>query len=98
MPWAARAACKDQDPEDWMDGRPARPIAAARAVCAARPVRAACLAHALAYDEPRGMWGGLPTRERVARRLGLPLQDSQARPHMGTHGPRKIKPPSTRAG
>ncbi|TFV89600.1 WhiB family transcriptional regulator [Blastococcus sp. CT_GayMR16] len=96
MPWSARAACKGHDPEDWMDGRPGLPTAAARAVCAACPVRAACLAHALVYDEPWGMWGGLSTRERIAGRLGLPAQDHGGeRPYIGANGPRKTKPPPT---
>jgi WhiB family redox-sensing transcriptional regulator len=73
LPWAAHAAGKGHEPEDWMDDRPGRPTAAARAVCAACPVGAACLAHALAYDEPWGVWGGLTTRERLAGRLGLPV-------------------------
>ena len=74
-----------------MDDRPGLPTPAARAVCAACPVRAACLAHALAHDEPWGMWGGLTTRERVAHRLGLPMRDP-ARPYMGAKGPRKTRP------
>lgn len=94
-PWVAHAACRGHDPEQWMDDAPGRPTAAARAVCAACPVRAACLAHALAHDEPWGMWGGLTTRERVAHRLGLPLHDP-ARPYMGTRGPRKTKPSPAR--
>ncbi|RZU30615.1 WhiB family transcriptional regulator [Blastococcus saxobsidens] len=69
MPWAARAGCQGHDPADWMDDGPGLPTGAARAICAACPVSAACLAHALAHDEPWGMWGGLTTRERVARRL-----------------------------
>lgn len=89
MPWAKRAACQGHDPEDWMDDRPGRPTAAVRAVCSACPVRPACLAHALAYDEPWGMWGGLTARERAAHRLGLPLpaRDDARRPYTGKHGP-----------
>ena len=99
MPWSAWAGCQGHDPEEWMDDRPGHPTAAAKAVCAACPVRAACLAHALAYDEPWGMWGGLTTRERVAHRLGLPLpaHDDEARPYMGANGPRKTKPPRQKA-
>lgn len=99
IPWADRAACQGQDPEDWMDDAPGRPTAAARAVCAACPVRAACLAHALAHDEPWGMWGGLTTRERIARRLGVRVSQvpDADRPYMGATGPRKTKPSSRRA-
>jgi hypothetical protein len=67
--WTVDAACRGMDPDEWMDDGPGQPTGAARAICAACPVRAACLAHALAHDEPWGMWGGLTTRERVARRL-----------------------------
>ena len=98
MPWAVRAACQAHDPEDWMDDRPGLPTAAARAVCAACPVRAACLAHALAYDEPWGMWGGLTARERLAGRLGLPLHEDAVRPYTGANGPRKTKPPRVARG
>ncbi len=71
--WTVDAACRGQAPAEWMDDEPGLPTAAARAVCAACPVRAACLAHALAHDEPWGMWGGLTTWECVAHRLGLPV-------------------------
>jgi len=98
MPWAVHAACKGYDPEDWMDDRPGLPTVAARDVCAACPVRLPCLAHALAHDEPWGIWGGLTTRERVARRLGLPVPADPARPYMGANGPRKTKPPKVARG
>lgn len=39
----------------------------AKAVCATCPVRAECLAHAIAHDERYGIWGGTTGRER---RLG----------------------------
>jgi len=39
---------------------------AAKAVCAACPVREPCLVHALASEERHGVWGGLSERERAA--------------------------------
>jgi WhiB family redox-sensing transcriptional regulator len=36
----------------------------AKSVCAACPVRRACLDHALALDERYGVWGGLTVDER----------------------------------
>jgi len=36
----------------------------AKAVCAQCPVLAACRAHALAVQEPYGIWGGLSEEER----------------------------------
>lgn len=79
IPWAVDAACQSHDPELWMDDKPGRPTAAAKAVCAACPVRGACLAHALAYGEPWGVWGGLTTRERVAMRLRAAHQPPEQR-------------------
>ena len=38
---------------------------AAKAVCATCPVLAACRAHALASQEPYGIWGGLTEDERL---------------------------------
>ncbi len=38
---------------------------AAKAVCASCPVIAACRAHALAAQEPYGIWGGLTEEERL---------------------------------
>ncbi len=52
MPWVAPATCQGNDPDEWMDDRPGLPTAAAKAVGAACPVRAACLTHALGRDEP----------------------------------------------
>ncbi|MFY2790630.1 WhiB family transcriptional regulator [Rhodococcus sp. MALMAid1271] len=40
---------------------------AAKAVCVQCPVRADCLAHAMTYGEPDGIWGGLTHRERRRR-------------------------------
>lgn len=40
----------------------------AKAVCAQCPVRAACLAYALAYPEKTGTWGGLNEDERASER------------------------------
>jgi len=53
--WTSEAACQGLDPDEWRDDEPGRTTAAARAVCAACPVRAACLAHPLACDEPWGV-------------------------------------------
>jgi len=38
---------------------------AAKAVCASCPVIAQCRAHALAAQEPYGIWGGLTEEERL---------------------------------
>jgi WhiB family transcriptional regulator, redox-sensing transcriptional regulator len=71
--WAAKAMCRidnDVDPAIF-DTDPLRSKknmairdAEAKAVCARCPVRAACLAHALFYEEPDSVWGGLNPAER----------------------------------
>ena len=48
---------------------------AAKAVCASCPVLNACREHALAVQEPYGIWGGLSEDDRAAilMRRGIPL-------------------------
>jgi WhiB family redox-sensing transcriptional regulator len=46
----------------------------AKAVCASCPVIAACRAHALAVQEPYGIWGGLSEDDRleiIAKPIGI---------------------------
>lgn len=71
--WAANALCRtdstidpslfDTDPMRSKKGMAIRD-AEAKAVCARCPVRAECLAHALFYEEPESVWGGLNPAER----------------------------------
>lgn len=75
--WRSRAACLDVDPELFFPAAEAGPVydvqvAAAKAVCHRCPVRAECLAEALARI-PYGIAGGLTEDERRAlrRRPGL---------------------------
>ena len=71
--------CK-ADPEAWFpEPHDLRAIRYAKALCAACPARAACLAAALARNEPAGIWGGLTAYERRSlprthscRRCGTP--------------------------
>jgi WhiB family redox-sensing transcriptional regulator len=70
--WQYQGACRDLDPEAFFhpDGErgPRRHNRenAAKAVCASCPVIAACRAHALAVQEPYGIWGGLSEDDRTA--------------------------------
>jgi hypothetical protein len=69
--WRGRAACRGVDPELFFPAAERGPVravqvAAAKAVCAGCPVRAECLAEALARI-PYGIAGGLTENER--RRL-----------------------------
>ena len=72
--WRARAACRGSDPELFFPTAESGPVragqvAAAKAVCARCPVRAACLAEALARI-PYGIAGGLTEYERRRLRAG----------------------------
>ena len=68
------ALCREYDPELWFPvaepGTAAydRLAAPARAVCAACPVRAACLEWADAIQAAYGIFGGLDPAQRRARR------------------------------
>lgn len=69
--WQAAAACRRADGNLFF-GPEREPLAArrdrerrAKAICATCPVSEFCRAHALAYREPYGVWGGLTERERA---------------------------------
>lgn len=68
--WMSRGRCAETDPEVFFAD--ADETGAAKAVCRRCPVRAACLAYALAEDIRWGVWGGLSPSER------LPDQDPAA--------------------
>jgi WhiB family redox-sensing transcriptional regulator len=62
----------------------------ARAVCAACPLREACLAYALEHDERYGVWGGTSPQERRAMQ-GKRAKDTpraQPAPRQAPAGPR----------
>lgn len=63
QPWREDALCARTDPE-LFHLKYGESSAPAKAVCAACPVRAECLDHALTRSEPHGVWGGLTVRER----------------------------------
>lgn len=77
--WQYKGACRDLDPEAFFhpDGergpRRRNRENAAKAVCATCPVIAACRAHALAVQEPYGIWGGLSEDDRavILERQGI---------------------------
>ena len=61
--WRDQAACRGLDPDIFY------PVSdedadVAKAICAACPVREACLEYALANRERDGVWGGATERER----------------------------------
>lgn len=61
--WMRRALCATADPEMFYSPEP-RDIAAARRLCTRCPVRADCLAAALARGERFGVWGGTSALQR----------------------------------
>jgi WhiB family redox-sensing transcriptional regulator len=72
--WRDHAACGARTaafffPPNHFERKPERDLreGIARALCGGCAVRDQCLQHALAVDEPRGIWGGLNELER--RRL-----------------------------
>ncbi|WP_369597626.1 MULTISPECIES: WhiB family transcriptional regulator [unclassified Rhodococcus (in: high G+C Gram-positive bacteria)] len=61
--WRSDALCAQTDPEEFFPP-PGGATSRAKRVCAECPARAACLAHALTYNEQHGIWGGKTPRER----------------------------------
>lgn len=70
--WRAHAACADVDSRLFfpvgVTGPAAGQIAAAKAVCAGCPVRAACLEFAVVTNQEYGVWGGTSEEERRSLR------------------------------
>ena len=63
--WRELAACRGADLEVFFPGR-GESAGPARRVCAACPVRQACLDYAISNRISYGIWGGLTGRERRA--------------------------------
>jgi WhiB family redox-sensing transcriptional regulator len=73
--WAESAACAQVDPDLWFPEQgQAAMTRAAKAICAACPVRAECLGYALRRGEVHGIWGGLDytQRRQWQRQHGIP--------------------------
>ena len=68
--WHADAACNGVDPDLFFPARGVDVTSAVR-VCNECPVRAECLAYALAAGEKHGVWGGLSERQRRRIRNNL---------------------------
>ena len=83
--WQYQGACRDLDPEMFFhpDGergpRRRNRENAAKAVCASCPVIAACRAHALAVQEPYGIWGGLSESDRriIRKQRNITLREDE---------------------
>jgi hypothetical protein len=66
--WHQHAACQEQDPELFFaDPSDVQRIQAAKQICAGCPVRSACLADVMAWEQPStryGVVGGQSAQER----------------------------------
>jgi WhiB family redox-sensing transcriptional regulator len=68
--WQLSARCRGQDPglffhpENERGHARTRRLRRAKAICAQCPVAALCRDHALKFQEPFGVWGGLSEDER----------------------------------
>lgn len=75
--WQLHAACRDHDNNLFFHPEHERGLARehraqqAKELCARCPVQRACLRHALAVDEPYGVWGGYTPNERRQLRTSL---------------------------
>jgi len=73
LSWQQSGACRDVDPSLFFgpegEARNKRRFreAAAKAICAYCPVRAACRSFALTTGEPYGIWGGTTETERMRK-------------------------------
>lgn len=82
--WQQHGKCRQVDPEVFFHPEGERGSkrhdrdAAAKVVCEACPVLAQCRAHALAYREPYGVWGGLSESERESLYTGAAVPASAA--------------------
>jgi WhiB family redox-sensing transcriptional regulator len=68
--WRLKAACRSTDPDLFFPAGSGKDsldqINAAKAVCVACAVRAACLEYALSTRQEYGIWGGASEDERKA--------------------------------
>jgi len=63
LSWRQSAACRGVDPEIFYPASEEEAVVA-KAVCAACPVRQACLEFALVSRERDGVWGGATEKDR----------------------------------
>jgi WhiB family transcriptional regulator, redox-sensing transcriptional regulator len=94
--WMSLGGCRDADSELFFPisslGPAQQQIAEAKAVCAACPVRAACLSYAVETGQPAGIWGGTTEDERRHIRSAKTARPASppsggARPRAREHAP-----------
>lgn len=74
--WTEDAACRGRMDEFFPDCETrGHVMRRAKALCLTCPVREVCLADAMERDDRYGIWGGLSSPDRKARREGLPIRN-----------------------
>lgn len=77
--WQEQGSCREADPTLFFHPQNERGLArarrdrAAKAVCAACPVRIECADYAIRSREPYGVWGGLTEEDREAIYARIPI-------------------------
>jgi hypothetical protein len=66
--WCERGACRHHPTALWFSVRAAE-VARAKQICGVCPVRAECLAHALARPKLDGIWAGTTSVDRSLMRV-----------------------------
>lgn len=78
--WQGMGVCRSVADDTWFPEHGHTATGQAVNLCADCPVRRSCLAHALAYDEDHGIWGGTtPVQRDVIRQdlaAGLAIADA----------------------
>ncbi|HEU5475673.1 MAG TPA: WhiB family transcriptional regulator [Actinophytocola sp.] len=87
MNWREDAACRDMGSERFYHTRNVG-VTAAKRICQPCPVRADCLAEALARPEYYGVWGGTSANERRKIRRG----EAQRTLNGQRRNPRRLEP------
>jgi len=83
--WMEYAACKGEDPDIFFPVQADKDgvsdaAAPAKRICAACPVREACLEYAMRYRERYGVWGGTSASQRSRMRRRQRWSSSSASP------------------
>ena len=84
--WHRQAACRGKGTDTFFPS-PGDSLTAARAVCAACPVRTECLADAVADAGLQGFWGGTSERDRRHIRRELRLAGGRRTPRQDLASP-----------
>ena len=74
--WKQDGTCRQTDADLWFADSSRRVLARVASICGDCPVRRPCLAWALVFAEPFGVWGGISAAERRPLRQRLTSGES----------------------